>query len=164
LSIVDFKLHQLQELHVTIGLPECSNAYLECIRELSAIIKSSYFKAYSYVERFFDKTVAFDIDADLEECMDMVSSLYELEEISGRHAALTDSSDQKGEPKVANLKENMVGLLKRLVGESRDAIVNFVMMVQHDDNLSESLGSDFDSVLVLGQSAALCFDKMRSFA
>jgi hypothetical protein len=162
LSIVDFKLHQLLELYVTIGLPECSNVYFECIRELSAIVKSSYFKTYNCVERFFDKTVTFDIDTDLEQCMGMVSSLYELEEISERHT--TSSFEQAGESKFADLKGNMTSLLKRLMEESRDEIIKFVMIVQHDDNLSQTSESDFESLLVLGQSAALCLDKMRSLA
>lgn len=138
--------------------------YFECFREFSAIVKNLYITTCDHIEHFFDETFTLDIDNDLEQCMGMVSALCELEDISGRHTQPADSNKKAEDTKGVNLKEEITGLLKRLMKESRDKIFKFITIVQSDDYMGLTLESDLDSLLTLGQSAALRFQKMLSLA
>lgn len=164
LPLIDFKLHQLLELHVTIGLPECSSTYSECVRELSSVIQNLYMNAHSCIEGFFENLASHNNDTELGQCMDMVCNLLELGDICARHAQTTDCVHQVGDPKLIDITKNITGLFERMMQESGNAAMNYIKIVQHDEHLRKTLQPDCDSLPSANQLAVSRLDKMRSLA
>ena len=157
---MSFKLRQLLDLHVTIGLNECSRVYIDCAQKVSNAAQNIYFTAYKRIEQFFEGTTSVNSDVEITECIDMVRHLLELEDILSGHPQLNDRMHQEGEVNGSDMKGMIAALLKRMMKESGDLIADCIAEIQHFD-LSNAVQPDSDS-LAATQLASHRLDKMRS--
>ena len=162
LPIINFKLFQLLDLHVTIGLSECTKVYFTCIQELSTTVQNLYLAVYNRIEKFFAEGVAVGCDIEVEKCIDVVVLLLELIDVNTRHSQHRDRADQDGGLRGFDMKGMIAALFKRMMKNSGEFIANYVTaLVKADLNTAEE--SDLDSSAV-GRVASSHLEKMRSLS
>ena len=162
LPLINFKLLQLLDLHVAIGLSECSSVYFTCIQELSATIQNLYLAAHNRIEKFFEEGVAVGSDTELGECIDMVLLLFELKDVNARHSQHKDCVDQDRDLRGCDMNGMIAALFKRMMRNSGEFITSYVAaLLRNDPMTAEESNIDYSEV---GRLASSHLEKMRSLA
>ena len=87
LLLVDYKLRQLLDLHLLVGLPECEGCYVSSLEATYRFVNKLHCKTFQRVQSWFEDDCASDsdIDAELSTCIQQVLLLFELESIRDFH-------------------------------------------------------------------------------
>jgi hypothetical protein len=162
LPIINFKLFQLLDLHITVGLSECTRVYFTCTRELSITVQNLYLAVCNRIEKFFAVGVALGSDAELEKCIDMVLLLLQLMDVNARHSQHKDCMDQDGDLRGLDVKGMIAALFTRMTKTSGEHITSYLSALLRADAINAE-ESDVDSSS-LARLASCHLEKMRSLA
>ena len=161
LLLVDYKLRQLLDLHLLVGLPECEGCYTSSLEATYRFVQKLHCKTFQRVQSWFedDRASDSDIDAELSTCIQQVLLLFEVESIRHVHDGLiVDSDEGLGS---LNVREIILALFLRMQKDCKSIVdTHFENILSASDADTNSMISSVASI-VNGNLASSKLTKMR---
>ena len=112
LLLADFKLRELLNLHLLVGLPECKGCYFETLKETNCFVYKAHCRTFQLVNNWFENDSVYNKDTNFSACIKEVKFLFELKCIRDPHVRYNAESDN--EVGKVDVREIIVGLILRM--------------------------------------------------
>ena len=161
LLLVDYKLRQLLDLHLLVGLPECEGCYISSLEATYRFVQKLHCKIFQRVQSWFedDRFSDSDMESELSTCIQLVLLLFELASIRDVHdGRIVDSDEDLGS---LNVREIILALFLRMQKDCKSIVDTYF------ENIISVSDADINSMIssvaaiVNGNLASSKLTKMR---
>ena len=112
LLLVDYKLRQLLDLHLLVGLQECESLYVDCVETTFRFVQKMHCRTFQRLQNWFEDVRVYETDTEISACIQQVYLLFELESIRNPHVGrIVESEEGLGN---INVREIILSLILRL--------------------------------------------------
>ena len=157
LLLVDFKLRELLNLHLLVGLPECKGCYVETLKETCCFVYKAHCRIFQLVKSWFENDIVYNEDTDFSACIKEVKFLFELKCIRDPHVRYNTESDN--EIGKIDVQEIIVGLILRMQEACKENVKLHIRKVVDQSTIAPTQITNTD-----GSLASTQLFRMRNIA
>ena len=155
--LVDYKLRELLNLHLLVGLPECEGFYFDSLKAANSFVSRAHSKTFQLVQSWFVEDHVYNKDSDFSVCIQEVKFLFELKCIRDPHVGRIVEGDN-GLDEI-DVREIIVGLILRMQKGCRENVELRIKKVVDERSMTPTLIDNTDGCLASTQ-----LFRMRSIA